>query len=874
MPSRLRESVLAARQQLIEGKAKIRELHDRGGEGVQVCAKLTSLVDAVLGALFEGTLANVTSDEADQLRERISLVAHGGYGRRHMAPHSDIDLMFLIDGKPDALVKNFTQQLMHDIFDAGEQLGHSVRSISEATQMARQDAQICTSLLESRCVVGSVQLYESFADEFSKMVQRRGWPQCRLFIEARREERQKYGESVYLLEPNIKRSRGGLRDMHLLRWLWFVKSGVAEPDRLHSIGVISKFDYRRLVSARNLLLRVRNDMHFEAGMANDVVSRGEQMRLADKLGFRGKPGLHPAEQFMRDYFQATAHVWRLSHRLSELVAEPSTVSRVLETVLERSVEKDYRLGIREISATSIGRDKLKKHIGEALRLVHLARLHDKWISQDTYYSVYRAAPKFPKQLEPEIYSQFLELLDTPKELSELLRRLRGMGVLERILPEFSHARYLLQINQYHKYTVDEHCILAVEEATRLAEHDDRVGEVYKQIEKKRLLHLALLIHDLGKGYEEDHSEVGRRIAVATAERFNLTDSDAETLEFLVHKHLAMAHLALRRDTNQVELVREFSDVVKTPERLQLLYLLSCADLAAVGPGVLNSWKLGMLTNLYERTLAMLSPKKTATTTQRRQDIRQHVWQELTPEEASDAWFKRQFECLPEGFIAERPVGEIVETLRRFHDLKDQSGTAWGKYIPSHETIEFIAGVDRGSGRGVFSSLAGVLTSRGMEILTAETATLSDGLILQVYNVADKDFPGQPTTDRLNQISNAMVAAIDSDKVPTFRSTWESVQLESHAALSNLPQEVRLFSELSAEWMVFEIVTWDRPGILYHLARAFHDLKLIIKFAKIGTYVDQVIDVFYVTERDGSKPTEEHRLKEIRTRLEEVIHAGS
>ena len=286
------------------------------------------------------------------------------------------------------------------------------------------------------------------------------------FIAERRKERLEYGETVYLLEPNVKRSRGGLRDIHLLRWLWYLKAGVADPDRLHDMGVLSKFDHRRLMSSQNFLLRVRNEMHFHANETNDALSRPEQLRLAEYLKYQGKQGMLPVEQFMRDYFHHTAHVWQMAHRLSELMQPVSRVSRVLEPMLGRRIEDDYQIGRNEVSATPRATARLTQHPEEVLKLVDLARNEGKRISQDTWHFVYRTAPQYSNEPKPVVMERFLKILANPLRLGELLRRLHEMGVLEKIIPEFSHARSLLQFNQYHKYTVDEHCIRAVEEATQ------------------------------------------------------------------------------------------------------------------------------------------------------------------------------------------------------------------------------------------------------------------------------------------------------------------------------------------------------------------------------------------------------------------------
>ncbi len=872
MPSgdRLRPIVREVRQQLADERQQLREQHDRGLEGSRVCARYTTLVDAAITRIYEAYLTELPAGDASQIRQRTALVAHGGYGRRQQAPYSDVDLMILYEGKRDMQIGQLAARLTQDICDVYQNLGQSLRTAAEAVQLARGDAQIGTSLLESRLLLGNAEVYRRFAEMMKAMIEKRSAVLAKDFIAERRSERLEFGETEYLLEPNVKRSRGSLRDIHLLRWLWYLKCGVADPDRLHDMGVMSKFDHRRLVSAQNFLLRVRNEMHFHAGDARDALSRAEQLRLADAFRYQSREGRRPVESFMRDYIHHTSHVWRLAHRLSELMQPASRMSRVLEPVLGRRTEGDYQIGRHEISATARATTRLAHHREEVLKLVDLARRENKRISQDTWHFVYRTAPQYSSAPRPVVMSRFLEMLANPLRLGEALRRLHEMGVLEKIIPAFSHAKSLLQFNQYHKYTVDEHCIRAVEEATHFAERKDMLGELYRGLEDKATLHLALLLHDLGKGFEEDHSEVGRRISQETAQRFSLSPTKAETLEFLVHRHLLMSHLGQKHDTSQPRLVAKFVDEVRSQTRLDMLFLVTCADFAAVGPDVLNSWKVEVLGELYKGATRQLAQAAGAATDAERNGERLATWKLLKPAEQSDPWFERQLAALPESFVVRRPATAVADALRRLRPLAPRTGVAWANYLPDTDMIEFIAGVDQGAGRAIFSSMAGALTSNKMQILAAESNMLADGLLLMRYVAHVPEEPGQPSTQRLEEVSRSLVASIDSNEPPTFPKIRGREQKEAGAVLSNLPNEVRIDNEMSDVCTVVEVFTVDRRGLLYRLARALHDLGLMIRFAKIGTRVDQVVDVFYVTERDGQKPSADERLAEIRAGLTAVI----
>jgi [protein-PII] uridylyltransferase len=847
------------------GRQRIHELHDRGLDGLQVCGRLTTLVDGIVGRLFDAAARDPDASADNDLRTRIALVALGGYGRRHSAPFSDVDLMLLHSGQqPDELtplVRRFTNAM----FDAGFQLGSSLRTTEEAIQLARGDGVICSSLIDNRLVAGSQPLHDEFRSQFEKMVRKRSKAVCKLFINARNEERNQYGESLYLLEPHVKRSRGGLRDLHLLRWMSFAEHGESDPDRLHLLGAISKFDHHRLLGAQAFLLKLRNEMHFHAGNAKDMLDRAEQLRVAAVLGYRGGEGMLPVEQFMRDYFRHTNHLWQMTRRREAALETPSAVQRMLDPVLSRNVEGDFRIGIKQISATRTGRAKLEGNVEEVLRLVELSVFEGKSLDHSTTSALILAAPECGEEITPAVAQRFLNLLGSSMWAPRALRTLHELGYLEKIIPPMKHARCLLQFNQYHKYTVDEHSLLAVQHAAEFFARGDALGKAYRAIPDKRRLHLALLLHDLGKGFEEDHSEVGRRIAHEMCVRLFMTADAAEDVAYLVHQHLAMSHLAFRRDTGDRALVQSFADSVGSPDRLRMLLVLSCADLAAVGPDVLTKWKVEVLVELYQRTLELLqeapAPSEILIGQRRREVIDQ-----LTTAEREDPWYQRQVDALPAAYMASRPADQIADALRRFHELPARGAVAWGQYNAEAKTVEFTAGVDQGRGRGAFSSMAGALSSHALQILAADAQIMADDLLLLRYVVLDPDSAGEPTAKRLEQVSRDLVASIDSAQPPRFRRIWGQEHAEASLKLTALPNEIRIDNRSSATATVVEVFTFDSTGLLYTLARKLHDLELTIWHAKIGTYIDQVVDVFYVTNRGGGKIEDEGRLAHIRQEM--------
>ncbi len=858
------------RQELREQRDAIRKLHERNLPGPQVSAKLASLTDLLVHRLFDVTLASLDVPEADQLRDDVALVGLGSYARRQCSPYSDVDLMILHQKQKKEVIATKLRPVTQGIFDVGQQLGHSVRTPAEAVQLARNDAVICTSLIDARLIIGNRELFETFRRNFETMVRKNNKSLCRAFLEARSEERDQYGETLYLLEPHIKRSRGGIRDMNLLRWLSFAEHGISDPDRLHLAGGLSKFDYHRLQSARDYFLKVRNEMHFHAGASHDLLNRAEQLRIAEWMGHTHRSGLLPVEHFMRDYFRHSNHIWQLVRRRQASLHVVSTMTRVLEPMLVKKIDDDYRVGLKYVSATPTGLAKLKTDMGEVLRIIALSAREGKFIDHATWSTLLLTAPEFSDEVDLAVRKQFYEQLADSSAVGDELRVLHELGYLEKIVPAMKHARCLLQFNQYHKFTVDEHSLRAVRKAAEFADRDDALGEAYREVADKRVLHLALLLHDLGKGFEEDHSEVGRRIALETCQLFDLDEATTNDVTFLVHKHLLMAHLAFRRDTTDPHLIRSFADRTVSVERLRMLFVLTCADLAAVGPGVLNDWKTDVLSDLYARTSRALQQGSADAPDTKLELYRKELFEQLTESEQNDPWFGSQVAALPASFLASCESEEVHATLRRFRRLENRAADVWCEYMPESKTLKFTAGISQGSGRGGFSSMAGALSSNGMQIHEADTDLLAEGLLMLRYSVTDTTTTEGTSDERQAAVSRAMKEAIDSEEPPKFPAVWGREQEEASKQLSALPNEVRIDTELSADFTIVEVFTFDRRGLLYQLARKLHDLHLVISHAKIGTYLDQVVDVFYVTDRARVKVTDQQRLDELRDELLEVI----
>jgi [protein-PII] uridylyltransferase len=876
----LSPAVVAARDELAAGRDKLRRQHDSGSPGVQVCAHFTDLLEGIVLSLFQAALDELSEPVRKRLAKSTALVAHSGFGRREMAPYSDIDLMLLHPfAARDAihpLVRRFTQHL----YDLGLDVGFSARTPTQACALAFEDATVLTSLTECRLIGGDEAFYSQFDGRFRRMTRRRRRRLLAATEASRREERSKYGETEFLLEPNVKRTRGGLRDLQLIRWIGFIRYGENDIATLRQAGWLTADDDRALRAARDFLLWLRNDLHFTAGKASDLLDRTEQLRLAETRQYEPIEGLLPVEQFMREYFQHTTAVREIASNFAAGARPRSVWSWLTEPLFSHQFERDFRIGPTFISATRPGLDKVCGDLAEVLRLLDLANYADKRIDHRTWRSI-RAAmkergPALPDQpLDPAVCQRFLSLLSQPPRLAESLRKLHELRVLEQIIPAVTHARGLLQFNAYHRYTVDEHSLRVVEELTRLQNDPGTPGEVYRSLRNKGTLHLAALIHDLGKGYAQDHSEVGRKLAEQLAARLHLPEQEAETLKFLVHKHLRMSHLAQQHDIHDQNVVVQFAVEVGSPERLKMLYVLTLADLAGVGPGVLNEWKQGLLTDLYWHALALLAGESPADAASERLQKRRDEILGLARKLEGGSWWETQIMALPASCMFAGPPGQVVEELERLRTLPHRDAVAWGRFLPERNATEYTIGTYEEITPGIFHKLTGALSSLRQQILSADINTLAQGMVLDRFYVQDQDFAGPPPHERQLEVCAALVASLKDAHAsrPVFRKVWQDKSRAQTAAIQHLPTRITIDNSTADQFTILAVFAYDRMGLLYAVARALFELGLSVSVAKIGTHLDQVVDVFYVTDQaTGKKVQDQHRLAEIRQHLLTAIES--
>ena len=865
----MRQSVVEARQTWRHGCSKLREIHESGASGLSICSQLTELLDSVLIQICQTAIDEISPD----LGSRVSITLLGGCGRGDIAPFSDVDLMLLYQGSLTDDIVELSRRLNQDIADSGLQLGFSCRTPREACTMSLTDAYIFSSLTEARLLGGNLDLFENFQGRFRRITNKKNTSLIKAIIAARAKERHEYGETVYLLRPNVKRSRGALRDIHLIRWLGFVRFGTTDIKELLARGAISTADSNQLLASREFLLRVRNEMHFHANRANDGLERGEQVRVADWLGYAGSDALLSVEKFMRDYFRYTSRVsYVCKHFVDKSVQHKQRGTSVFGSMITKQVDEHFRMGPTFIGVSEHAIDEVKTQLDQVLRLMQLSCLHEKAIEHSTWIAIRHEMLKRRSSIQftQECARRFMALLSNTKGLGGALRRLHEMTVLRKIIPEFDHARGLLQFNEYHKYTVDEHSLRALEHVISFEQDQTIVGETYRNIRSKKLLHLALLLHDLGKGFPEDHSEVGRRIADATGKRFGLQEDDVETIKFLVHNHLVMSHLAFHRDIFDESLVAEFAANVGSLQMLSMLFVLTLADIKGVGPDVLTPWKLDLLTNLFKSAKRVLAGDYDGRLEPRLKEIYDRV-SELGSDEEERAWLLHKAACMPNNYCLGRSVTEIAERLLELKKVEDGI-LCWVNPIPETKLIEIAVAKSSSRRTGVFHKVAGTVSGMGLQIHGADIKPIGDDMVWYWIQFEDLMFKGVPPASRLEEIRERILDKVFSE------SSWETLRFptvwkneDKVASEAEQPEiQVKIDNDTVTNATVVDVFSSDKTGLLYKIARKIHQLQLDVTYARTISYGIQVIGVYYVTDDDGNKIRDRDRLLQIQAELQQTL----
>ncbi len=856
-----------AREYLGRGRQLLFTRHEAGASGAAIVAEWTAVVDRVVQAMYEAARASY-AERYSVLDQRVALIAQGGYGRGELNPCSDIDLLMVYPQRPGAFVETVTEKVLYALWDTGLTVGHAMRSLRECVQLAGKDLKVKTALLDTRFLAGDRALYDTFAATMERDLLKRNASRFFRDKTAESEERhRRYGDSVYLVEPQIKEGEGGLRDIHTAMWLAKVKYVIRDLDELMAKGVLTERDHAEVVAARDFLWRVRNALHFLSGQHLDQLTFEYQERIADDLGYRDTQQSQGVEHFMRDYYLHARAVNRFS---DDMIAR--CLERPAPRFIGRLGGRAIRPGVRIVAGELVVGDPetLRDDPTLLLRVFADAQRHQVRLSAATRRLVRASAPLIDDAVRraPAAARAFLDILGHPQGVYEALQEMHELDVLDAYLPEFAHLRCLAQYDRYHIYTADEHSLRAVERLEQLLlgafkESAPLLTAVMRDVDGIEVLYLAMLFHDVGKGLGGDHSNRGAVRARAVAERLGLNADDAAQLDLLVRQHLLMHRLATRRDIHDPRLVAEFARTVGALATLKKLYVLTFADLGATNPKLWNSWQDMLLGELYGLTVESFERGITAEQAQAERAARMRARVAAVVGDAAVGQFLAD---MPDRYFLTTPEEDIpqhVDMVRRYAEEPLVMAVA---HFPEREYSEFTV-VTRDQ-PGLFAKLTGVLRAHGMNIGAARIATGGSGVVVDVFRVTHLDGAAIARDDeRWERIQGAVGKALEGTiDVEEMVARAGQPSALGEKIVPRMPTKVEIDNQVSEEFTVIDVFTVDRVGILFAITNTLYHLDLSIHLAKITTSVDRVLDVFYVTDLEGEKIEDPVRLARIRDTL--------
>ncbi|MDA0284828.1 MAG: HD domain-containing protein, partial [Planctomycetota bacterium] len=710
-------------------RRRAKKLFDEGAKGLQIASFLSEAMDKYSIEILQETLGGFTDQERQELEQNSAMIAIGGSGRGEVSPYSDSDLIFIFQPRIASLIRRFSKRIVPDFWDAGIKLGHRVHTVRDAAASAIVDPHLASSLVHIRSLWGNESLAPQLEAQFYRRVVR---SRLRVFINdciaGREEERRTHGATSQQLEPDVKKSLGGLRDVHLLQWVAFAHYQTSDIDSLRRKNVLTTDDAARLKRGVEFLTRVRIDLHLHAGNANDTLSKDEQLRIAEARDIAQVEGQRPVERFMQEYFLHSMAIAEITGRFVSRHRRRSLSSTLKRLVMSHRVNRHFVLTEGELDVAPSQLSKVCTTLEDVLRIYNSAAMYRVTLSPGLIEAIKATAMNLSSGPSPEASRLFMEILGTVGCCSAIIRSMHDTNVLELVIPEWHRVRCLLQFNQYHHFTVDEHTLRCLEICEGFADDDTPVGAAYRNIRVRQLLHLALILHDAGKGFEEEHSELGRRMSLDVCQRLRLTQHETDVVSFLVHKHLKMADLAFRYDTTDPRVVLEFSHEVGSAEKLRMLFVLTAADVSGVGPGVWTNWKADLLADFYKRLMLNLSGQPPRFHEEERlREVREHVYDAIVPLEPDDAevatslrrWVDKQLDGFSTQYLTMTAPSRIARDLDIIRGLEPGEIRVSGRYDKESGTTDYHIIADSQFSQGCFHRISGVLTARHMKILGAE-----------------------------------------------------------------------------------------------------------------------------------------------------------
>ena len=854
------------------------------GGGLACAGQLSYLEDELIHAIYDFVVTYLYPSKNPSSSEHLAVVAVGGYGRGTLAPGSDIDLLFVLPYKQTPWGESVVEAMLYVLWDLRQKVGHATRSVDECIRQAQADMTVRTSMLEARLIFGDQKLFDDMRHRFQREIVGHS---AREFVAAKLSERDtriaKAGSSRYLVEPNVKESKGGLRDLNTLFWISQYVYRVRKVDELVEAGLFNKREAQLFKRCDEFLWRVRCTMHYLTGRAEDRLSFDIQRQIAQQLGYGTHGGLSAVERFMKHYFLVAKQVGDLTAivcaALEEREAKPrATLDRFIGRLRPRRKALsggDFAIEVDRVTVSA--RDIFERDPVNMIRLYWIADQNQVAIHPDATRLVSQSIKFIDKSVRenPEANRLFLDILTSSKSPETVLRAMNESGVLGRFTPEFGRIVAMMQFNMYHHYTVDEHLlrsvgILASIESGRFKEDHPLCSEVLPSIVNMRALYVALFLHDVAKGRKEDHSIAGAAVARKVCPRLGLTEAETDTVAWLIEFHLEMSNTAQSRDLSDPRTIQKFANLVQSLERLRLLLVLTVCDIRAVGPGVWNGWKGQLLRTLYWETEIVVAGGHSAIDRQSRVNRAQDELRKSLPglsDPDFEAYAARHYPAY--WLKVDLPHKIAHSKLLRLADVEMRSLSTEVETDAFRGITELtIVAPDHPR---LLSIIAGACAAAGANIVDAQIFTTTDGLALDTIFISRAFDRDDDELRRANRVASSVEKALRGE-----------VRISELVAAKGSAKEDKTFyvapeaiidNGLSNRYTVIEVSGLDRPGLLFDLTSAISRLNLNIGSAHIATFGEKAVDVFYVTDLTGAKITNPARQSAIRRHLMECFGAA-
>ncbi len=876
--SERRDALLARYRSVLDsGFAEVHRRFEDDHDGALAVRGNCYLIDQLIRTIYEIAADYIYPAANPTATDQLCIVAYGGYGRGELAPKSDVDLLFVLPYKPTPRSEQIIEHTLYMLWDLGLKVGHATRSIDECLRQAKADITIRTGLLEARYIWGEQKLFLELRHRFWREVAAGSESE---YVEAKLNERderhRKMGDSRYVLEPNIKEGKGGIRDLQTLYWIAKYLYQVDDVGQLVEKGVLTTEEMALFDKAHMHLWSVRCHLHYLTGRPEERLTFDVQPQLAEAMQYLDRGRTRGVERFMKHYFLVAKDVGDLTRIFcAALEARQQRQRRFLAPLfglLNRDIEgfpvASGWLGIP-------GPRHFAQNPVDMLRIFEVAQRNGLDIHPDALQAMTRSLRRINKKVrdDPEANQIFLRILTSEKGAESTLRRMNEAGVFGRFIPDFGRVVAQMQYDMYHVYTTDEHTIRAIGmlsevERGELKDELPVCSEIIHNVLSREILYVAVLLHDIAKGRGGDHSVLGAEVAELLCPRFGFNEAETETVAWLVRHHLDMSNIAFKRDLDDPKTTTDFVEIVQSPERLRLLLCLTAVDIRAVGPGRWNNWKAALLREIYYRSEAVMKGGfEGERMGDRAAEIREMLFERLTnwTADAVDDHFKRG----PASYWLYYSSDTLVRHARFV-----RQATEAGRPLAIDTEIERELDVTEltvyaADHPGLFNKIAAAIAVCGASIVDARIYTFNNGMALDSFWIQDATGHTIDSQSGLSRIEERIEQSL-AGQLRVVDEMTKRRGLPSRTDVFKVPPRVLIDNKASNTFSLIEVNGRDRPGLLYDITRALHDLGLQIASAKISTYGERVVDVFYVKDVFGMKVDHKGKLQQIEKTLLEAL----